>query len=164
MTEWLLIAAKAFWCGCAAVGFGILFNAPGRALLPVWVGGAIVGLVKYAALHPSLGLGIIASSFMAALVSGLVMAFIANRRNLSPSILAIPSVIPLIPGISAYQTMLGVIRLTTAIGDDYASLMATTTHTGLRTLFIVLGISLGVAIPIELFRQEHPLRGDQASA
>jgi hypothetical protein len=48
-------------------------------------------------------------------------------------------------------------KLTTSIGDDY-TILSTTVHTGLKTLFIVLGISLGVAIPIQLFRHGIRLR------
>jgi uncharacterized membrane protein YjjB (DUF3815 family) len=157
MTEWFIIAAKAFWCGWAALGFGILFNAPARALLAIWVAGFVTGLIKFTALHPVVGLGIIGSSFIAAMVSGFVVVFIATWQKLPPSIIAIPSVIPLIPGIFAYKTMLGAIRLTTTISDDYSAILSTTIHTGLKTLFIVLGISLGVAIPIQLFRKRLPL-------
>jgi uncharacterized membrane protein YjjB (DUF3815 family) len=157
MIEWFTIAAKAFWCGWAALGFGILFNAPLRALPPIWVAGFVTGLIKFTALHPVVGLGIIGSSFLAAMVSGFVVVFIANWQRLPPSIVAIPAVIPLIPGIFAYKTMLGAMKLTTSIGDDY-TILSTTVHTGLKTLFIVLGISLGVAIPIQLFRHGIRLR------
>jgi len=157
MTELFMIAAKAFWCGCAAFGFGILFNAPKRALLPVWVAGFVTGLVKFTAMQPLFSVGIIGASFIAALVSASVVVFIASWQKFPPSIVAIPAVIPLIPGIFAYKTMLGAIRLTTSLGDDYTTILSTTVHTGLKTLFIVLGISLGVAIPIQLFRQRLPL-------
>jgi uncharacterized membrane protein YjjB (DUF3815 family) len=164
MNEWIIIAAKAFWCGCAALGFGILFNAPARALLPIWVAGFVTGFIKFTALHPVVGLGIIGSSFIAALVSGFVVVLIATWQKLPPSIVAIPSVIPLIPGIFAYKTMLGAMKLTTAIGDDYTSILSTTVHTGLKTLFIVLGISLGVAIPIQLLRRGVPLSRSKSSS
>lgn len=157
MNEWLIISAKAFWCGWAALGFGILFNAPARALLPIWVGGCVTGFIKFTALHPVIGLGIIGSSFIAAMVSGFLVVFITTWQKLPPSIVAIPSVIPLIPGIFAYKTMLGAMKLTTTIGDDYTSILTATIHSGLKTLFIVLGISLGVAIPIQLFRQGFAL-------
>ena len=154
MTEWITIAAKAFWCGTAAVGFGILFNTPVKVLLPVWVGGFIAGLIKFSALHPMFGVGIIGSSFFGAMASGLVIVFIANWQNLPPSIIAIPSVIPLVPGVFAYKAMLGLMKLTSVIGDDYSAILSTTIYTGLKTIFIVLGISLGIVIPIQLFRQK----------
>ncbi len=154
MTEWITIAAKAFWCGTAAVGFGILFNIPVKAMVPVWIRGFIAGLIKFSLLHPMLGVGIIGSSFVGAMVSGLVIVFIANAKNLPPTIIAVPSVIPLIPGVFAYKTMLGLMKLTRDIGDDYSAILSTTIFTGLKTLFIVLGISLGIVIPIQLFRQK----------
>ena len=154
MTEWIDIAAKAFWCGTAAAGFGILFNTPTNALLPVWLGGFISGLIKFSVLNPLIGLGIVGASFLGALASGLVIVLIANWQNLPPLIIAIPSVIPLVPGVFAYKTLLGLMKLTHVMGDDYTATLSSTVHFGLKTLFVVLGICLGIVIPIQLFRKE----------
>ena len=51
MEEWITIMLKAFFCGWAALGFGILFNVPKKNLVHAWTGGAIVGLVKFTILH-----------------------------------------------------------------------------------------------------------------
>lgn len=154
MTAWIDITANAFWCGIAAVGFAILFNTPAKALVQVWLGGFIAGWIKFFALLTPVGLGIVGASFLGAAVCGIVMVFIANWRNLPPLIIAIPSVIPLVPGVFAYKTLLGMMKLTRTMDEDYPAILSATVHSGLKTLFVVLGISLGIVIPIQLFRQK----------
>ncbi|OIR12116.1 hypothetical protein GALL_63670 [mine drainage metagenome] len=69
-------------------------------------------------------------------------------------IFAIPSVIPLIPGVFAYRTMLGLIKLTGNIGADYNQILSETVNNGAKTLFIIMSLSLGVAIPMHVMRKE----------
>ena len=69
-------------------------------------------------------------------------------------IFAIPSVIPLVPGVFAYHTMFGIIKLTGSIGSDYALTLSETVYNGVTTLFIIMAISLGVAIPIHIMRRD----------
>ena len=67
MNEWFYIGLKAFWCGFAALGFGVLFNAPPRTLFAIWAGGFLAGFVKFALLQT--GFGVIFCSFIAAVHS-----------------------------------------------------------------------------------------------
>jgi uncharacterized membrane protein YjjB (DUF3815 family) len=63
-------------------------------------------------------------------------------------IFAIPSVIPLVPGVFAYRTMLGLMKLTGNIGSDYSQVLSETIHNGVITLFVILALSLGVTVPM----------------
>ena len=93
MEEWITIMLKAFFCGWAALGFGILFNVPKKNLVHAWTGGAIVGLVKFTILHftpPS----IILATFLASLVLGFYTIVIAYNRQEPQLIFAIPCIIP----------------------------------------------------------------------
>lgn len=152
MTEWYDIVTKAFWCGFAGLGFAVLFNAPVRALLPVWVGGFVAGLVKFSILHTATGVGVIASSFAAALIVGSTSLLIAYLLRVPPQIFAIPSVIPLVPGVFAYRTMLGLMKLTGNTGSGYSLLLSETVFNGVITLFVILALSLGVTIPLHIMR------------
>ena len=79
---------------------------------------------------------------------------IAHFRHVPPMIFAIPAVIPMIPGVFAYRTMLGLIKLTGAIGPDYTSIMSDTVNNGVKTLFIIMSLALGVSVPMHVMRQE----------
>src|SRR5689334_1537758 len=154
MTDWINILLKAFWCGWAALGFGILFNVPSKTLFAIWMGGAIAGLTKFTVLFLSARNPVIQSSFFAALAVSVYSMPIASLRHEPPMIIAIPSVIPLIPGVFAYHTMLGLIKLTSNIGTDYSLTLSETVHNGVTTLFIIMAIALGVAVPIHVMRKD----------
>ena len=151
-TDWMTIILKAFWCGWGAVGFGILFNVPPRTLFTLYIGGAIGGMLKFSLLK--LTFGVVLASFAGASVIGILSIPMAHFRHVPPMIFAIPSVIPLIPGIFAYRTMLGLIKLSGSIGTDYNTIISETVNNGVKTLFIIMSLAMGVAIPMHLMRKE----------
>ena len=150
--DWILILGKAFWCGWGALGFGILFNVPPRTLLPIWIGGALGGFLKFTLLQMTVG--VVLASFVGALAVGISSIPIAHFRHAPPMIFAIPSVIPLIPGVFAYRTMLGLMKLTAPIGSDYGQILAETVNNGSKTLFVIMSLAMGVAVPMHLMRKE----------
>ena len=147
-----MILSKSFWCGWAALVFGILFNVPPRTLFALWIGGAIGCFVKFSLIE--MNAGVVFASFVGASAVGVLSLPIAHYRHVPPMIFAIPSVIPLIPGVFAYRTMLGLIKLTGNIGADYNLILSETVNNGAKTLFIIMSLSLGVAIPMHLMRKE----------
>ncbi|MEI8075374.1 MAG: threonine/serine exporter family protein [Bacteroidota bacterium] len=150
--EWIIILSKAFWSGWAALGFGILFNVPPRTLLALWIGGAIGVFIKFSLLQMSVS--VVLASFIGASAVGFLSIPIAHIRHVPPMIFAIPSVIPLIPGVFAYRTMLGLIKLTGSIGADYNTIISETINNGAKTLFIIMSLAIGVAIPMHVMRKE----------
>ncbi|MGL6021855.1 MAG: threonine/serine exporter family protein, partial [Chitinophagaceae bacterium] len=143
--DWILILSKAFWCGLGAIGFGILFNVPQRAIVVLWIGGALGGLLKFGLLGAEMS--VIFSSFVGASAVGILSIPMAHYKHVPPMIFSIPSVIPLIPGVFAYRTILGLIKLSEHIGPDYSTILAETVNNGVITLFIIISLSVGVAVP-----------------
>lgn len=150
----LTIFLKSIWSGLAALGFSILFNTPPRTLAAIWFGGFVAGFVKFGAMALFPEAGFIISSFLAALMVGFVSIPMAHLRHVPPVIFAIPSVIPLIPGVFAYRTMLGLISLTSKDSENYAAAINTTVHNGVNTLFIVTVLAVGVLMPMYILRKE----------
>ncbi|MEO6546991.1 MAG: threonine/serine exporter family protein [Ferruginibacter sp.] len=150
--DWILIFSKAFWCGFGAVGFGILFNVPPRTLFAIWFGGFIGGFLKFTILQ--MAFGVVLASFAGALVVGISSIPIAHVRHAPPMIFAIPAVIPLIPGVFAYRTMLGMIKLAGVIGPEYNIILSETVNNGVKTVFVIMSLALGVAVPMHLMRKE----------
>ncbi|MGL4484688.1 MAG: threonine/serine exporter family protein, partial [Anaerovoracaceae bacterium] len=79
--DWIFLS-KAFWCGFGAVGFGILFNVPKRAIVVLWIGGALGGGLKFGLL--SVGLGAVFSSFVGASAIGILSIPMAHYRHVPP--------------------------------------------------------------------------------
>ncbi|MEP7143857.1 MAG: threonine/serine exporter family protein [Ferruginibacter sp.] len=150
--DWIMVLSKTFWCGCGAVGFAILFNVPPRTLFPIWISGATGGFLKFMLLQSAVG--VVPASFVGALAVGISSIPIAHFRHAPPMIFAIPAVIPLIPGVFAYRTMLGLIKLTSNIGPDYSIILSETVNNGAKTLFIIMSLAMGVAVPMHLMRKE----------
>jgi uncharacterized membrane protein YjjB (DUF3815 family) len=151
MTDWLEIVFKAFWCGWAALGFAVLFNTPVRALFSIYLCGFMVGLVKYLILQPAIGGGVILASLLAASAVGFASIPVAHWRHVPPVIISIPAVIPLVPGSFAYRSMLGMMKF---VNHTEVEVLTGTVHNALMTVFIILVLSLGVTLPMLLFRIE----------
>jgi len=148
MTETWIILAKAVCCGFAATGFAILFNAPKKVLPFVWIGGFLVGLVKFIFLSSLIGAGITLASFAGALTIGLLAIPVALRLGVPSVILMIPPVIPLVPGAFAYRTMLGLMKLTRVIDEEYSRVLSDTVRNGVLTLFVIMAIAIGIVVPM----------------
>jgi len=145
------ILFKSFWFATAALGFSILFNSPPRALAAIWLGAFITGFVKFGILQWVSPDAYVLASFLAALSIGVLSIPGAHWRHVPPVILAIPPVIPLMPGVFAYKTMMGLTRLTNE-SPDYTTTLSETIHFGALTVFIVLALALGVSIPMHVLR------------
>ena len=150
--DWIMILSKAFWCGWGALGFAILFNVPPRTLFVIWIGGALGGFLKFSLLQ--WGASFVLASFAGALAIGICSIPVAHIRHAPPMIFAIPSVIPMIPGVFAYRFMLGLMKLTGNIGPDYNQVIAETINNGSKTLFIIMSLAMGVSVPMHLMRKE----------
>jgi uncharacterized membrane protein YjjB (DUF3815 family) len=151
MEPWIEIFSNAFWCGCAGLGFAILFNTPRTALVSVWLCGFMAGLIKFAILSPGVGAGMLVASWLAASAVGFASIPFAHWCHVPPIIVSIPAVIPLVPGSFAYRTMLGLIKF---INDTDESVLTGTIHNASMTLFILMALSIGVTLPMLLFRIE----------
>jgi uncharacterized membrane protein YjjB (DUF3815 family) len=146
--DWFLILTRAFWCGCAALGFGVLFNTPTRTLFPIWIGGCIAGLIKFSALSSAIGLGVVVSSFLASLGASMIGIPLCKWRDVPLVVIAIPSIIPLVPGAFAYKAMMGLMKLTRYVQQDYSKMISDTVYNGVMALFIVVAITFGLLISV----------------
>jgi uncharacterized membrane protein YjjB (DUF3815 family) len=124
------------------------------ALFAIWAGGFLAGIVKFASLLAIPGSGVVFCSFIAAVTVGIASIPVAHSRHVTPMIFAMPSVIPLVPGVFAYRTMLGVMKLTGNIGSEYSQVLSETVHNGVITHFVIMAWSLGVAVPMHMMSKE----------
>lgn len=150
----LSILEKGIWFGFAALGFAVLFNVPQRTLLIVWLIAAAGGLTKLILMQ--FDIGIVVATFIGASLVGILSVSAAHNKHAPPLVFSIPSVIPMVPGAFAYKMMLGLIKLSgTSVTDEtYFQTLADTTSNGLKTMFILMVLAAGVAIPMLISRKE----------
>lgn len=151
--EWFNILEKSIWCGIAALGFGILFNVPRRTLWMIAIIGMIGGATKFITLL--YGNGIVVASLFGSILVGFISIPAAHSKHSPPLIFAIPSVIPMVPGAFAYKAILGLINLTqTVSGDSYNNILQETASNGLKTIFVLMSLAVGVSFPMLITRKE----------
>ena len=153
--ELVEVIYKGIWCSLAAFGCGVLFNAPRGCLWMILLVGFLGGVVKFVLMLPEIGTSIVFSTFLASLTIGFTGVILGNWKRFIPMMITIPSVIPLVPGAFAYKAMLGLMELSRTPGEDYGQIVNQTIYNGTMTLFILLAITLGVTIPLVIFRLEY---------
>lgn len=153
-TELLTVAEKFIWCGFAAVGFAVLFNVPLRTLFFVGLLGGLGGFTKFLMIH--LGFSDVLAPFCGSAVIGLLSIPLAHYKHAPPPVFYIPALIPMIPGVLAYRMMLGMIKLVGSPlpGAEYTEILNSTVTSGLKVLFIIMGLAVGVVIPMLVTRKD----------
>lgn len=150
--NWIDSFENGIWFGLAALGFAVLFNVPARTLLYIFSIGTLGGVMKTLTLL--LGVNVIISSLAGALLVGIVSIYAAHIKDAPPLVFAIPSVIPMVPGVYANKMMLGIIKLSIVPDDQYPKILTETINNGLNATFILLSLALGVTLPLLITRKD----------
>ncbi|MEF9992714.1 MAG: threonine/serine exporter family protein [Romboutsia sp.] len=129
-----------FFASVATIGFSVFFNAPLKALLPAGVTGGI-GWSIYVYLF-GISSNSIFSNFIAAIAVSLLSEILARKLKQPAILFVIPGIIPLVPGLGMYNTMLYMVQKNFELGIS----------TGADTIFIGGAIALGVLVITSLSR------------
>ena len=143
--NWIEILERCIWFGFAAMGFAVLFNVPPRTLVTIWLLGAVGGFVKLVMLK--LGLGSVMASFLGASTIGLLSIPAAHNKSAPPMVFSIAAVIPMVPGVFAYRTIVGLVQLTGDIASSYPQTLSETVNNGAKAMFILMALAVGVGLP-----------------
>jgi len=142
---WLDVLAAAI----AAASYPVYFAMPYRLIvLPVVVGALAHGLRTWA--MTDLGANIAVGATVACLVVGGVMAPISHRLRIPFAGVAFAAVVSLVPGVYVFRLINALGEL--PFGGTPATLFGALSD-GTTAVLIVLGMSLGLAVPKHLFSQ-----------
>jgi uncharacterized membrane protein YjjB (DUF3815 family) len=149
------ILIDSVWAAIFAAGLGILFTAPHRYVAPASLCGFVGRFVR--GLFISWGMSQNWSTVVAAAVIVLVTAAIIGRHKVPPVVL-ISGVIPLGATVAMFNTLSGLMRLSSAkgdlVGDASIAFTSSLAKVFTTTLAIAVGISAGMAI-VRLFNREE---------
>jgi uncharacterized membrane protein YjjB (DUF3815 family) len=150
-----LLLEDALWSALAGLGFALLFNVP-RHTLP---GVILVSALGHASrrLLTELGISIEFASLIGALAVGLAAVLCARYWNVPAYIFAITGAIPMIPGVFAYRTMIGLLSVTSAEGETARLVLVEACINAIRTGMILAALALGTAFPTLLLRRPRPV-------
>ncbi len=146
----LLVLFDGLLAAIAAIGFAVISN-PSRKAVYVSAFLAAVGHALRFFLMRS-GLEISLATFVAASCIGLMSIFFAKMIHCPAEVFSFPSLLPMIPGLFAYRTILGLIRFMQN-NDPVKSeeFLQNIFHNGFTTMFILLALVIGVSLPVLLF-------------
>lgn len=156
MDVFLLILTDAFWSALAAMGFAILFNVPQRALLFCMIGGAI-GHALRSLLMVKFGLSIELATLLSATGVGFFAKWCAVQFSMPSMIFSVSAVIPMVPGVFAYQTMIAILEVTHADNSDVVDILAQSSVNAIKTGVILASIAGGIAAPSLVFKRHKPV-------
>ena len=149
------LAEKCLWFGSAALGFAVLFNVPPRTLATVFLIAAAGCLCRLLLMQTSIN--IILATFIGSAFIGVLSIFGAHKNVTAPFVLSIPAVIPMVPGVFIYRLILGLVRIAEYSTGNYPpQLLADTVNYGMRSLFILMAIAMGVAFPMTVSQPSNP--------
>ncbi|WP_108652201.1 threonine/serine exporter family protein [Dongshaea marina] len=149
---WTLLQ-DAFFAAIPAIGFGMLFNVPPRALHYCAIGGALGHSLRTLLMH--FGLSIEMGTFIAAVMIGFLGVH-WSRKFLAPRpVFTVPSIIPMVPGVFAFKAMISLVALNT---DGFTQeLFHVAIQNSLKAFFILAALSYGLTLPSLLLYRDKPI-------
>lgn len=150
MTTWMLVE-RCLWAAVAALGFAILFTVPVRAFWAV----AMLAIVGYALRGAGMiyGFNLPIATLIASCTMGLMAIQVAHWVHTPTTVFMAPAVIPMVPGVFAYRTMMGMLEMS-GTGSVTMELLASTVNNGLVAVFTLLALAIGVSLPSLLFKNK----------
>lgn len=136
---WDVVLRGFFGAGLATLGFAVLFNIRGRALLFCSIAGGFGGLV-YNFCYFTLGMNAAISNFFGAVALTVCAEIFARRLKMTVTTFLACALIPLVPGGDAYRMMSAFMNGTIYPGLQY--MLETMTIAGMLALGILLVSSL----------------------
>ncbi len=154
MDNILLLMLKDFaFAFLVATGFGSLFNTPRKVLLIAGLLGGLGHSIRFL-LHQGFDFGLITSTMCGTAIIGLLGIVFAHKAHTPPVVFTMPACITMIPGLYAYRTMLGLIRLTDESGlNQSPNELHDTLHNFVLTASLLFTLAIGISISVLLFRQ-----------
>lgn len=151
-----IVLEDAIFSGIAALGFAILFNVPRRALVHCVFAGA-VGHALRTLMMEQFALSIGISTLIGATTVGFVAKRCAYRLRIPSLVFGISGVIPMVPGVFAFETMLALIQLPSATDDTVLTLLSQVAVNASTTGFVLAALALGIAMPNLIFIRRKPV-------
>lgn len=138
----------------AAVGFAAVSNPPKQSFIYVPILAAVGHMLRFV-LMSYFDFEIAFATFLASMCIGFVGIPFAYRIRIPSEVFSFPALLPMIPGMYAYHSLLGIFRFMQAddpsVREAFIPLIFSNAITALMIMF---ALGIGVAIPIFLFYRQ----------
>ncbi|WCE29405.1 threonine/serine exporter family protein [Vibrio sp. SCSIO 43137] len=142
-----------FFAAIPAVGFAMVFNVPQKALLYCAIGGAVGHGSRFLMLQ--FGIPIEWATFFAATLVGIIGVHWSHKFLAHPKVFTVAALIPMVPGVFAFKAMIALVEIN-SLGYT-TELVAILLENFLKSMFIIIGLAVGLAMPGLLFYRRRPV-------
>ena len=149
------ILYDAGFAALAGIGFGAISDPPLKAFSSIAILSALGHAARFCLMHYA-GLDIASASLIGALVIGMG-SFVAGRTIHCPmTVLSIPSLLPMVPGVYAYKAILSLIMFLRNSADTIQSVsyMQAIWSNFLIAFTTTFNLAMGATIPHFIFREK----------
>ncbi|CCI82492.1 threonine/serine exporter family protein [Lactobacillus hominis] len=131
MPYWVEIIINFTFAWISAVGFALIINVPHRALILCGFSGTAGWMVYWWGYQ--LGLGRLGSNLLGALLIGILGVVFARIKKCPVTVFNIPGIVPLVPGVPAYQAVRALVDGQLSDAEDLI----------LRVAIVTIAIAMG---------------------
>ena len=150
----LSVLLDGIFAAIAAIGFAVISNPPRKAILISALLAAVGDAFRFYLLNHT-GLGLIPSTLCASFTIGLFSIYFARLIHCPAEVFSFPSLLPMIPGMYAYKTILALIRfMRTEDEEILPNLVVEIFRNGLTTAFVLVVLAIGVSLPLFIFHKQ----------
>lgn len=148
------ILLDALFAAIAGCGFGMISSPPMRAFPRIALLAAVGHSVRFCLMHYG-GIDIATASFFAALTVGFGSLWLARGIRTPMTVLYIPALLPMVPGMYAYRTVFSLIMFLHSIDDSDCVLeyMELFFLNGSVTFSVVALLTVGATLPNLVFKR-----------
>lgn len=136
---------------CVGYCWAILFGTPFKGL---WMAGLLGGFghcLRFIQLQ--MGVDLIPATLVASVSIGLLGIYCSHKVHNPPVVFTMPACITMIPGLFAYRSMLGTIKLSESdILRKDPTILQEIAHNGVLTFSLLFTLAVGISISALLFR------------
>lgn len=140
-----------FLAAIAAVGFAAVSNPPKQSFVYVPILAAIGHMLRFVLMR-YIGVEIAFATFLSSICIGFICIPFAYRVRIPSEVFSFPALLPMIPGMYAYRSLLGVFHFMSTSDEALrAELIPVIFSNGITAIMVMFALGVGVAIPIFLF-------------
>ncbi len=148
--------ADAAFAFVACIGFALISNPPVKICLVAGVLAGLGHMTRFLLLDEGVGIGL--GSLCGAILISLLSIPCARRWHTPAELFSFPALLPMIPGMFAYKTILATMQFLSAEqGPLREALLSDIFFNGLTTFFVMCGLVIGAIVPLFAFHRESIL-------
>lgn len=148
------IILEAIFAGLSALGFALISDPPKKLIIYTVILASIGRGIRYT-IMALFGIGIVMSTFIVSLLIGFLGIYFAHKVRCSMEVISFPALLPMIPGVYAYKTIISSVlygQATTVV--DKHKYLINMFDNGVISVGVITALAIGVTVPFLIFYEK----------